>query len=175
MNFHCADRQPLQQGSVTMHGCRCHAPCAINPKLNPKQINSTARDFWYEFIPGERIGVVGPNGAGKSTLLAAVAGRLELASGERDPGETTAVGMFTQEPIQIPEDMTMTAYLRCLLLSHPSSMRWQRTSMKHSSVGRCLFACMHAGTFMGACMQTATCAGACSCPHPPPSAGTTLP
>jgi ATPase subunit of ABC transporter with duplicated ATPase domains len=56
---------------------------------------------------------VGPNGAGKSTLLAAIAGELELSGGERDPGETTAVGMFTQEPISIPEDMTMTAYLRC--------------------------------------------------------------
>lgn len=22
------------------------------------------RDFWYEFAPGERIGIVGPNGAG---------------------------------------------------------------------------------------------------------------
>ena len=80
------------------------------------------RDFWYEFVPGERIGVVGPNGAGKSTLLAAVAGKLELAAGERDPGETTAIGWFTQEPISIPEDMSMTAYLRCRLhRRHPKS------------------------------------------------------
>ena len=72
------------------------------------------RDFWYEFVPGERIGVVGPNGAGKSTLLRAVDGQLDLAAGERDLGDTTVVGMFAQEPVSIPEDMTMTAYLRCV-------------------------------------------------------------
>ena len=63
-------------------------------------------------MPGERIGVVGPNGAGKSTLLRAVDGQLPLAAGERDCGDTTVVGMFAQEPVPIPEDMTMTAYLR---------------------------------------------------------------
>ena len=26
------------------------------------------RDFWYEFAPGERIGIVGPNGAGQAPL-----------------------------------------------------------------------------------------------------------
>ena len=71
-------------------------------------------DFWYEFFPGERIGVVGPNGAGKSTLLNLVAGSLPLSGGERDIGETTAVGFFTQEPpTGLPPDMSMADYLRC--------------------------------------------------------------
>ena len=26
------------------------------------------RDFWYEFAPGEHIGIVGPNGAGAPSL-----------------------------------------------------------------------------------------------------------
>ncbi len=69
-------------------------------------------DFWYEFYPGERLGVVGANGAGKSSLLRMVAGRLPLSGGERDMGETTQLGFFTQEPLDIPEDMTMNAYLR---------------------------------------------------------------
>lgn len=70
------------------------------------------RDFWYDFYPGERLGVVGANGVGKSTLLRMVAGQLALSSGERELGETTQLGFFTQEPLDIPEDMTMTAYLR---------------------------------------------------------------
>lgn len=28
-------------------------------------------------------------------------------------GETTQLGFFTQEPLDIPETMTMNAYLRC--------------------------------------------------------------
>ena len=71
------------------------------------------RDFWYEFFPGERIGVVGPNGAGKSTMLNLIAGALPLSSGEREMGETTAMGFFTQEPpTNLPQDMSMADYLR---------------------------------------------------------------
>ena len=83
-----------------------HAPCFT--------LLVSRSDFWYEFFPGERIGVVGPNGAGKSTLLNLVAGYLPLCSGERDIGETTAVGFFTQEPpTGLPPDMSMADYLRC--------------------------------------------------------------
>ena len=81
-------------------------------------------DFWYEFFPGERIGVVGPNGAGKSTLLNLVAGSLPLFGGERDIGETTAVGFFTQEPpTGLPPDMSMADYLRCSDPSPTPSIR----------------------------------------------------
>lgn len=70
-------------------------------------------DFWYEFFPGERIGVVGPNGAGKSTMLNLIADTLPLSSGEREMGETTAMGFFTQEPpTNLPQDMSMADYLR---------------------------------------------------------------
>lgn len=54
------------------------------------------RDFCYDFVPGERIGVVGRNGTGKSTLLDAVAGARPLAAGSRVLGETTRVAYLTQ-------------------------------------------------------------------------------
>lgn len=39
------------------------------------------KDFSFEFLPGERIGIAGPNGVGKSTLLDIVAGLKELQVG----------------------------------------------------------------------------------------------
>lgn len=32
------------------------------------------RDFTFEFLPGERLGIAGPNGVGKSTLLDLITG-----------------------------------------------------------------------------------------------------
>lgn len=87
----------------------------INPAVRKpgSMLLVSCSDFWYEFFPGERIGVVGPNGAGKSTLLNLVAGSLPLSCGDRDIGETTAVGFFTQEPpTGLPPDMSMADYLR---------------------------------------------------------------
>ena len=55
------------------------------------------RNFWYEFAPGERIGIVGPNGAGKSSLLDMITGDRRLAGGHREVGETTALGYFRQQ------------------------------------------------------------------------------
>ncbi|EIE27633.1 P-loop containing nucleoside triphosphate hydrolase protein, partial [Coccomyxa subellipsoidea C-169] len=86
---------------LELKGASCH--------VGEKEI---IRDFWYEFFPGERLGVVGANGAGKSSLLRMVAGQLSLSAGNRDMGETTQLGFFTQEPLDIPETMTMNAYLR---------------------------------------------------------------
>ena len=60
---------------------------------------------------------MGPNGAGKSTLLNLISGSLPLTSGEREIGETTAVGFFEQEPpSDLPQDMSMSDYLRYTLL-----------------------------------------------------------
>lgn len=84
-------------------------------------------DFWYSFYPGERIGVVGPNGAGKSTMLNLIAGSRPLTSGEREIGETTAVGFFQQEPpTDLPQDMSMADYLRRAWLhgQEPTNIAW---------------------------------------------------
>ncbi len=53
-------------------------------------------DFTYEFIPGDRVGIIGGNGMGKSTLLNIITNRLEPDSGVVDIGTTVHIGYFDQ-------------------------------------------------------------------------------
>ena len=55
------------------------------------------RDFSYNLLRGDRIGIVGRNGAGKSTLLHMIAGSLAPDSGLVDMGTTVKIGHFSQE------------------------------------------------------------------------------
>ena len=71
------------------------------------------RNFWYEFAPGERIGIVGPNGAGKSSLLDMITGDRRLAGGHREVGETTALGYFRQHVPDVKPTLKIIDYIRC--------------------------------------------------------------
>jgi ATP-binding cassette subfamily F protein uup len=55
------------------------------------------RNFNYNLLRDDRIGIIGPNGSGKSTLLKIMSGRLEPDSGEVSIGETVKIGYFSQE------------------------------------------------------------------------------
>ena len=55
------------------------------------------RDFSYNLLRQDRIGVVGRNGAGKSTLLRLIAGELAPDYGTVDMGVTVKIGHFSQE------------------------------------------------------------------------------
>ncbi len=63
------------------------------------------RDFWYEFFPGERLGVVGANGAGKSSLLRMVAGQLPLSA-----GNVTSTLLITNQCVMSSAWKTLTSY-----------------------------------------------------------------
>jgi ABC transport system ATP-binding/permease protein len=54
------------------------------------------KDFTYEFIPGDRVGIIGGNGMGKSTLLNIITNRLQPDSGIVDIGTTVHIGYFDQ-------------------------------------------------------------------------------
>ncbi len=62
------------------------------------------RDFSYNFLKNDRIGIIGPNGAGKSTLLKLIMGYHTPDSGTIEIGPTVKIGYFAQE-IKLGEDM----------------------------------------------------------------------
>jgi ABC transport system ATP-binding/permease protein len=61
-------------------------------------------DFSYKFKKKERVGVVGPNGAGKSTLLNLLTKKMDPDSGKIVVGETTNVGYYTQDGLDLRDD-----------------------------------------------------------------------
>lgn len=66
------------------------------------------RDFSYNLLRGDRIGIVGRNGAGKSTLLHLIAGELQPDAGTVETGATVKVGHFSQEGREL--DLTERVY-----------------------------------------------------------------
>lgn len=58
-------------------------------------------NFSYIFKKKDRIGVVGKNGVGKSSFLNIISGQAQPDSGKSILGQTTKVGYFTQEAVQL--------------------------------------------------------------------------
>ena len=81
----------------------CCAPCAAcavlpgNKVVRLEGVNYSVAgrdlitDFTYDFLPGEKLGVVGHNGAGKSTLLNIITGQLPLTSVRARQGSSEQV------------------------------------------------------------------------------------
>ncbi|MFJ8245097.1 ABC-F family ATP-binding cassette domain-containing protein [Peribacillus asahii] len=70
------------------------------------------KNFSFLFKPGDRIGIVGSNGSGKSTLLNILAGRETIDAGEMEVGQTVKIGYYTQENVDMDENMRMIEYIR---------------------------------------------------------------
>ncbi len=67
------------------------------------------RDFSYNFLRDDRVGIIGKNGMGKSTLLKIIAGELNIDSGNVS---TVKVGYFSQENEEMDGDIRVIDYIR---------------------------------------------------------------
>lgn len=70
------------------------------------------KDFTYNFIKGERIGVIGNNGLGKSTLLNIITEEIVPDSGTLEIGETVRIGYYSQENKGLDDNMRVIDYVK---------------------------------------------------------------
>lgn len=77
------------------------------------------KGFDYTFKKGDRIGVVGKNGAGKSTFLQMLQGLEPTDSGKINIGDTVIFGNFSQQGLEIKEDMRVIEYVKNIAESFP--------------------------------------------------------
>lgn len=93
--------------------------------LELKKVNKSYGDkvilkgFDYIFKKGERIGITGKNGTGKSTFVNMLQGLEEPDSGKVNIGETIVFGNYSQQGLQVKEDMRVIEYVKTMAERFP--------------------------------------------------------
>lgn len=77
------------------------------------------KGFDYTFKKGERIGIIGKNGAGKSTFLQIVQQQELQDSGKVNIGDTVVFGNFSQQGLEIKDDVRVIEYVKNIAESFP--------------------------------------------------------
>ncbi|MBW7868986.1 MAG: ABC-F family ATP-binding cassette domain-containing protein [Brumimicrobium sp.] len=68
--------------------------------------------FNYNFQQRERLGIVGVNGVGKSTFLKIITGSEDVDQGKVVIGDTVVFGYYSQENIEVSDDMKVIDVIR---------------------------------------------------------------
>lgn len=77
------------------------------------------KGFDYTFKKGERAGVVGKNGVGKSTFINIVQGAEQPDSGKVNIGDTVVFGNYSQQGLQVKEDMRVIEFVKNIAENFP--------------------------------------------------------
>ena len=77
------------------------------------------KGFDYTFKKGERVGVVGRNGVGKSTFINIVQGVEQPDSGKVNIGDTVVFGNYSQQGLQVKEDMRVIEFVKNIAENFP--------------------------------------------------------
>lgn len=77
------------------------------------------KGFDYTFKKGERIGIVGKNGVGKSTFINIIQGIEQADSGKVNVGDTVIFGNYSQQGLQVKEDMRVIEYVKTMAEHFP--------------------------------------------------------
>jgi ATP-binding cassette subfamily F protein uup len=75
--------------------------------------------FDYTFKKGERIGIIGKNGTGKSTFLNILQGTEQADSGKINIGDTVVFGNYSQQGLEVKEDMRVIEYVKNIAENFP--------------------------------------------------------
>lgn len=79
------------------------------------------KGFDYTFKKGDRIGIVGKNGTGKTTFLNILQGIEKPDSGKINIGDTVIFGNYSQQGLQIKEDLRVIEYVKSIAENFPLS------------------------------------------------------
>ena len=82
---------------------------AISKSFDDKKILD---QFEYNFLKGERIGIIGKNGTGKSTFLNMITGNIAPDKGKVVIGDTVKFGYYTQKGIHLKEGQKVIDVVR---------------------------------------------------------------
>lgn len=77
------------------------------------------KGFDYTFKRGERVGIIGKNGAGKSTFLQILQQKELQDSGKVNIGDTIVFGNFSQQGLEIKDDVRVIEYVKNIAESFP--------------------------------------------------------
>jgi ATP-binding cassette subfamily F protein uup len=77
------------------------------------------KGFDYTFKKGERVGIVGKNGAGKSTFINILQGIEPADSGKINIGDTVVFGNYSQQGLQVKEDLRVIEYVKNIAENFP--------------------------------------------------------
>lgn len=77
------------------------------------------KGFDYTFKKGDRIGVVGKNGTGKTTFLNILQGIEKPDSGKVNIGDTVIFGNYSQQGLQVKEDVRVIEYVKSIAENFP--------------------------------------------------------
>ena len=77
------------------------------------------KGFDYTFKKGDRIGIVGKNGTGKTTFLNILQGIEKPDSGKVNIGDTVIFGNYSQQGLQIKEDVRVIEYVKSIAENFP--------------------------------------------------------
>ena len=77
------------------------------------------KGFDYTFKKGDRIGIVGKNGTGKTTFLNIFQGLEKPDSGKVNIGDTVIFGNYSQQGLQVKEDLRVIEYVKSIAENFP--------------------------------------------------------
>lgn len=95
------ERQMRLKSSNVYIGSKIFECQYVSKSWQPDKI--ILKDFYYNFVRFEKMGIVGNNGTGKSTFIKMLLGEVQPDSGRFDIGETVRFGYFSQEGLRFDE------------------------------------------------------------------------